>query len=102
MLEDIAAQLKIFVGLFGASLAAGIGILARNVYSEEAYSLKRAVGEGIFAMFVALVAGGIGEYLELPALVIYGLAGAAGYLGPHFLAEWLRRKAGKGADDEAA
>ncbi len=101
MWSDIAAQLKVFVGLIGAVAAALLGIAARSAYSDEKFHWRRFWAEGIFAMFVALIAGGLGEYLTMPPLVVYAFAGAAGYLGPQFLAGWLRRKAGEEESGDA-
>lgn len=100
MLEDIAAQLKIYLGLTGAYISGVMGILARSAYSNEEFSWRTFWAGTCFAMFIAVLAGGVGEYFGLPAIVVYALAGTAGYLGPQFLSGWLRNKVGEDAGDE--
>lgn len=102
MLEDIATQAKVFIGLLGAVFAAFIGVLARNVYHIDGFGWKRTLIDMPFAAVVAMLAGGIGEWMQLPPVVIYGLAGSAGFLGPQWLANFLKEKAeaGKDASDE--
>ena len=100
MLAEIKAQLAVYIGLIGATIAAAIGVVARHVYNPDGFAWARVAIEFPFAILVALIAGGFGTWLELPSIVIYGLSGSAGYLGPHFLADWLRRKAGDDGDGD--
>lgn len=93
MFEDAAAQMKVFLSLMGASLAAWIASLARNVYHADGFSWKRTLWDLPFAVTCALVAGSLGAWLALDAVVVYGIAGAFAYLGPQWLDGWLRRKA---------
>lgn len=95
-MEDIAAQLKVFIGLIGATFASVIGVIARNMYHSEGFYWRRMLIDFPFAILVALIAGGVGEWLTLPSIIIYGLAGSAGYLGPQWLSGWLTRKADTG------
>lgn len=92
MLEEIAAQMKVFVGLVGATVAAAIGIVVRKAYSDERFHWRRFWVDVFFAVLVAMIAAGLGEWLQLPLIIIYAFAGAGGYLGPLWLGEWLRDK----------
>lgn len=93
MFEDLAAQAKIFVGLIGAFLAAAIGSVARNVYATTGFSWRKTAFDLPFAMLCALVVGGLGEMINVTPIVIYGGSGAAGFLGPQWLDQYLRRRA---------
>lgn len=105
MLEDIGAQMKVFIGLIGATVAACIGAAVRQFHHPDGFSFVRAAVDLPFAVLCALIAGGIGELLTLPAVVVYALAGSAGYLGPKWLGDFLKKRAeeklGKGGDDAA-
>lgn len=92
-MDDIAAQMKIFLGIVGAALAAMIGSLARHVYSVDGFSWRRAAWDIPFAVVSALIVGGIGELFHVAPIVVYGGAGAFGYLGPQWLGDWLKKRA---------
>jgi len=100
MFDDVSAQLKIFVGLIGAFLAAAIGALARHVYAENGFSWQRALWDVPFAMLCALVVGGLGEVFHVTPIVVYGAGGAAGYLGPQWLSDFMKRRAAQAAGDD--
>lgn len=93
MFDDVAAQAKIFIGLIGAFFAAVIGSLARHVYAESGFSWRRAMWDLPFAMVCAMTVGGIGELFHVAPIVVYGGAGACGYLGPQWLERWLKKRA---------
>lgn len=93
MFDDIEAQMKIFVGLIGAILSAAIGALARHVYAVDGFSWKRAAWDIPFAIVSALIVGGLGELFHVAPIVVYGGAGAFGYLGPQWLGDWLKKRA---------
>ncbi len=100
MFEDLAAQMKVFIGLIGAFISAAIGSFARNVYVDGGFSIKRWLWDLSFAMLCALVVGGIGEMMHVAPVVIYGGSGAVGFLGPQWLESYLRRRAErKGSKD---
>lgn len=102
MVEDAALQIKVFFGLVGAIIAAGVASFARNVYHVDGFSWKRVLFDFPFAVTCAIVAGSLGAWLKLEAMVVYGIAGGFAYLGPQWLDGWLRRKAegvGKDGDD---
>lgn len=101
MIEDLAAQAKVFLGLLGAFVAAAVGSLARNVYVKSGFSWRRTAFDLPFAMLCALVVGGCGEMIGVAPIVIYGGSGAAGFLGPQWLDEYLRRRAERKGDTDA-
>lgn len=101
MFEDLAAQAKVFLGLVGAFFAAAIGSVARNVYVPNGFSWQRTIFDLPFAMLCALVVGGIGEMTNVTPVVIYGGSGAAGFLGPQWLDQYLRHRAKSKGDTDA-
>lgn len=92
-MEDLTAQMKIFVGLAGAAVAAFIGALARHVYAVGGFSWRRAIWDLPFAMVCAMTMGGLGELFHVAPIVVYGGAGACGYLGPQWLEGFLKKRA---------
>lgn len=106
-MDDIAAQMKIYIGLAGAALAAMIGSLARHVYAVDGFSWRRAAWDIPFAIVSALIVGGAGELFQVAPVVVYGGAGAFGYLGPQWLGDFLKKRAEeraalKGRSDDAS
>ena len=86
MLEEFSAQIKIFVGLIGAFIVAVIGVMARQAQIVGKLSPRLVLLDTPFAMLCAIFAGGLGELLDVPAIVTYAVAGAIAYLG----GEWFR------------
>lgn len=104
MWEELGTVLKIYVGYLGATIAAVIGILVRQVYHPKGFRFRRAVLDAPFAVLCAILAGAVGEFLELPVQVIYGISGATGFLSPMFLSDFLEKLANKrlGGDDNGS
>lgn len=96
-MDDVEAQIKIFVGLVGALVAAFIGSLARHVYAVDGFAWKRAMWDIPFAMVCAMTVGGVGELFHVAPIVVYGGAGACGYLGPAWLEGFLKKRAERAA-----
>ena len=95
MFEDLSVMAKTYVGLVGAAIAAMFGIMTRHVYAPDGFKWKAALFDTPFAAFCAILAGGIGQYFNLPDLIIYAIAGSIGYMSPHFLSAMIRRIADK-------
>jgi len=99
VLDDIEVQIRLFVGLVGAALAAIIGSAARNIYAADGrFRWMRVVIDLPFAITCALVAAGIGVSFNINPIAVNGLAGAFGFLGPQWLHEFLKKR----AEDRAA
>lgn len=92
---QITAQLKIFIGSLGASFAALVGISARYIYSENAFSSRRFIVELPAAIFFGLIANGFGQFFSLPEPAIFAISCGAAYLGPEFMREVLTKIANK-------
>ena len=91
MLDDIKEQLAILVSLSGAIFAALMGATARHGNHPEGFRWKNFLWDVPFVFICALIAGGVGEYIHLPRVVIWALSGAFGYLGGQFLGPLLQR-----------
>lgn len=104
MWEEFGTVMKIYVGYLGATIAAVVGILVRQIYHPRGFKWRRAVLDAPFAVLCAILAGAVGEYLELPAQVIYGFSGAMGFLSPMFLSDFMEKLAKKrlGGDENGS
>lgn len=100
MFDDLDAMAKAFVGLFGAFISAAIGIITRHVNQPDGFKWARALIDLPTAAFSAIIAGGVGQWLQLPEMVILGLAGSLGYVGPHVVGEVIKKLINKVGDDD--
>jgi hypothetical protein len=91
MYDDLESLGKALFGLLAGFIAALFGVLARHVYADDGFKWRRALWELPVAAFCAICAGGTGELLHLPDMVIMALAGSLGYLGPHVLNDVAKR-----------
>lgn len=98
-LDDLG---KAAFGLMGAFISAFLGSFTRHIYAEDGFKWRNVAFDLPVAMFCAIMAGGIGQYLDAPDMVISALGGALGYMGPHFIRQQITRlTAGKPEKDDA-
>lgn len=84
-MEEIYAQLKIFVGSIGAVIAAFVGIMTRHIYHEEGFKWGRVATETPLAIFAGILAHGLGDVLGLNDAAVIAAASAFAYLTPQVI-----------------
>lgn len=91
-MEQIEDQIKIFIGLLGAAIAAWVGLWARHATDPNGFKWRRLAIETPVAVLCGIVAGAAGSYFELGQIVIYGIASAAAYISPPVVFQIVRKK----------
>ena len=93
--DKIWADLQLLFGLLVTAVVALIGIGARHSYRPEGASFTGILKELPLAVLMAVIAGGVGEYMQWHELIRFALAGTLAYLGPGIIVEgvkWLTRE----------
>lgn len=100
MLDDFREQLAAVVSLIGVFFFALVGTLARTFHSEREFRRAIFFVNLPFAILCATIAGGIGNYLEVPYVIQYALAGSFAFLGQEWLRSRLRHQLGRPERDD--
>lgn len=99
-MDQIADQMKAFIGFLGASVAAFIGLWARHATDPGGFQWRRLMVETPVAIMCGIVAGAIGFYFELGNIVTLGIASAFAYISPPVVFSIVRKKLEKDDDGE--
>lgn len=91
-MEHIGDQLRAFIGIIGATVAAWIGLWARHATDPNGFSWKRLLMETPVAILCGIIAGALGSWAGFDTLVVYGFASAAAYISPPVVFSILRKR----------
>lgn len=98
-MEHIGDQLRAFIAIIGASVAAWVGLWARHATDPQGFSWRRLFAETPVAVLCGIVAGALGAWAGFETLVVYGLASAAAYISPPVVFSILRKRIEKNNED---
>lgn len=97
-MDQVSEQLRGLLSFVGAAIAAWIGLWARHATDPSGFNWQRLLTETPVALFCGIIAGAIGSFSGLEALVVYGIASFAAYISPPIffaiLKKYVERKNG--------